>query len=420
MSRSFAWLLVLLLFGVFAGAVAFVLRARAEGGKGMPPYSVFSHAKYRGASEADHVLRDAGWKTVPVTRPIQYAQAAGLLILVQPEEDDAPDADDPTGGVSDDDAKAMLRWVGQGNTLLLMSKKANGLHRVLDLIPTTRQRGADYVRATLDPDLSSSYGYGYDIHVLSVATPSTLPDRSGALPLWRVGGGPGALVVRQGQGRVILVADPSLATYDGLWAADGRTERRDDNLMFLVNVAAMYGRGGTVYFDEYHHGFQTGGGFWGYLREHGQHLLLIPLFLAVGAGLWTWAVRLGPATPTPQTTEADAVDYASALARLYRQAGARRRLARTLARGFLGALTRQLRIRRNALPAEILSAWRQHDPGESGDRLQALLHGAAELRRGDVTEEQLMRWSQGFGEFLQEMEVAERGRMGLKAKARRR
>ena len=99
-----------------------------------------------------------------------------------------------------------------------------------------------------------------------------------------------------------------------------------------------------------------------------------------------WAVRLGPAMPTPRTSETDAVDYASALARLYQQAGARRRLARTLVRGFLGALTGQLRLRRNALPAEMLSAWRLHDPGPSGERLQALLRGVAELRKGDVTE----------------------------------
>src|SRR5207302_1296976 len=132
-----------------------------------------------------------------------------------------------------------------------------------------------------------------------------------------------------------------------------------------------------------------------------------PLFLALGAWVWTWAVRLGPPAATPTTTEADAVDYASALARLYQQAGARRRLARTLARGFLGALTGQLRLRRNALPAEVLSAWRQHDPGPSGDRLQGLLRGVAELRKGDVTEAQLLDWSQGFDQFIREMQELE-------------
>ena len=39
--------------------------------------------------------------------------------------------------------------------------------------------------------------------------------------------------------------------------------------------------------------------------------MLVPLVLAIGAALWMGAVRLGPATPTPQTSETDAVDYAS-------------------------------------------------------------------------------------------------------------
>ena len=75
-------------------------------------------------------------------------------------------------------------------------------------------------------------------------------------------------------------------------------------------------------------------------------------------------------------------------------------------RGFLGALTGQLRLRRNALPAEILSAWRQHDPGPSGQRLQALLRGVAELRKGDLNDQKLLVWSQSFDQFLQEAQAA--------------
>ena len=419
MSRPLAWLLVVLLFGVFAGAVAYVLRARADAGKGMPAYSLYCHDARRGAAEAAYVLQRAGWAPVAVTRPVQFSQARGLLVLVQPEEDDETDADEPDGGVSEADAAGMLRWVEQGNTLLLMGKKATGLHRALGVVPTEdattdKQR---FVRVDLDTDLDRSYGYLRDIHTLSVGSGSKLPEPAGALPLWGLGDRPGALVLRHGQGRVIVVADPSLATYNGLWEKkDGQETLRDDNVLFLVNAATMAARDGKVYFDEYHHGFQSGGGFWAYLRYHGELWALVPLALVVGAGLWMWAVRLGPARPTPRTSEADAVDYASALARLYQQAGARRRLARTLARGFLGALTRQLRLRRNALPAEVLAAWRQHDPGSSGERLQGLLRGVAELRRGDVTEAQLLHWSQAFDEFTKEMQAAERGRMGLRAK----
>ena len=76
-------------------------------------------------------------------------------------------------------------------------------------------------------------------------------------------------------------------------------------------------------------------------------------------------------------------------------------------------------MRRNALPAEVLAAWRLHDPGASGERLQGLLRGVAALRKGDVTEKELLHWSQAFDQFRREMQDAERGRMGLKAKARR-
>ena len=415
MSRSLAWVLVVLLFGVFVAAAGYVLRVRADAGKGMPPYSIYSHDARRGAAEAAYVLHRAGWAPVALTRPVQYAGAAGLLVLVQPEEDE--DSQDEGGPVTDADATAMLRWVEQGNTLLVLSKKATGVHRALDLLPTEdatteKQR---FVKVALDPDLDSSSGYLRDIRSFSVGSESTLPARAGALPLWWVGDKLGAMVVRHGKGRVILAADPSPATYNGLWERmDGAETLRDDNLWFLVNVAAMDARDGKVYFDEYHHGFQSGGGLWGYLRYHGQHLLLLPLFLAVGVAIWAWAVRLGPAAPTPRTSEADAVDYASALARLYQQAGARRRLARTLARGFLGDLTAQLRLRRNVLPAEVLSAWRLHDPGPSGERLQGLLRGSAALRKGDVTESELLHWSRAFDEFRQEMRTTEHRRMGLK------
>jgi len=424
MSRPFAWVLVVLSFGVFVAAAGYVLRARADAGKGMPPYSIYSHDARRGAAEAAYVLQRAGWTPVAVTRPVQYSQAHGLLILVQPEADDA--AEDEGGGLTDADATAMLRWVEQGNTLLLLGKKATALHRALNVVPAedaTREKQT-FVPVALDPGLDPSFGYLRDIRTLSVGSQSTLPPRPGALPLWWIGKGrdraPGALVLRQGKGRVIVVADPSLATYSGLWdRKDGQATLRDDNVWFLVNVATLDARDDKVYFDEYHHGFQSGGGLWGYLRYHGQTLLLAPLFLVVAAAVWAAAVRLGPATPTPHTSETDAVDYASALARLYQQAGARRRLARTLARGFLGALTGQLRLRRNALPAEVLAAWRLHDPGASGERLQGLLRGTAALRKGDVTEKDLLHWSQAFDQFRREMQDAEHGRMGLKAKARR-
>jgi hypothetical protein len=104
----------------------------------------------------------------------------------------------------------------------------------------------------------------------------------------------------------------------------------------------------------------------------------------------------------PAETRTDAVDYASAVARIYRWAGVRHLPAKTLALGFLTALTRHLRLRRSALPVEVLAAWRQRYPAESVQRVQGLLRGVAELRKG-VTERQLLAWARAFDQFQAEV-----------------
>jgi hypothetical protein len=59
------------------------------------------------------------------------------------------------------------------------------------------------------------------------------------------GNAPLALELPVGRGRIVAIADPSMASNAAL--------RRSDNAVWLVGLAA--GWGGKVLFDEYHHGF---------------------------------------------------------------------------------------------------------------------------------------------------------------------
>src|SRR4051794_27066630 len=111
--RFASWLLVGVLLAAFAAVVAVVLRQRAAAGKGMPPYSVYPQAAH-GPGEAADNLRQLGWQRVAVTRPISNTHHRGLLIVCAPlseglleQEEDLP---------LRDTARAMLRWVEQGNT----------------------------------------------------------------------------------------------------------------------------------------------------------------------------------------------------------------------------------------------------------------------------------------------------------------
>src|SRR5947209_4713146 len=85
MSRTSSWLLCLPLFGVFAVAVAVVLRERIDAGKGLPPFSVYSD-EANGLAEAAYLLSRLGYQPVAVTRPIQETRQRGLLILVEPQQ----------------------------------------------------------------------------------------------------------------------------------------------------------------------------------------------------------------------------------------------------------------------------------------------------------------------------------------------
>ncbi len=392
MSRSVCWMVFGSLLVGFAAATGYLLRERRLAGRDLPSFSVYSEAR-DGLGEAAFVLRQLGWTPVAVTRPIQDNRQRGLLVLAEPPSGRLAGDD----ALSKNDADALLHWVERGNTLMLLGSKNTPLHEALHVaVLDGESHGEEAFHAV---DLDAAGGYTEGLERLSVGSKATLRAPSSALPLWWIGDRPGAVVMGRKTGRVIVVADARWLTREGLIRANG--ESRDDNVVFLANVAGVDGRDGKIYFDEYHRGLHSGGGFWGYLEAHGERatpLLVLIVLLVAG---WTWAVRLGPAVPTAVVSRADAVDYASALARLYQKTGTRRMLARTLIRGFLGDLTRFLRLRPQALPAEILAAWRQHDDGPSLARLQTLLRGIGELRRGEASERQLLVWTRAFAEFTQ-------------------
>jgi hypothetical protein len=393
MTRLVSWVLVLLLLGAFAGAVAYALWLRAAAGAGVPDYSVYSDDR-DGLAEAAREFRRLGWEPVAVTRPIPSPHHRGLLVLVEPQRMSLLGT---AYELPEGDARALLRWVEAGNTLLYCGRHATELHHELGVVLLADNSEAG--RAQHTAEVGDVGLYTDEVSRMTVEGTNQLRVGRG-LPLWWVEGRPAAVVVKHGKGRVILVADSSLLTWRGLqWD-------RGDTRKFIQNVAWLHARGGKVYFDEYHHGLQSGGGVWGYLAYHQGHWVLLSVVLLAAVAAWSVAVRLGPPRTAPEAARADAVDYASAVARIYQRAGARRLPARALVRGFLTALTRHLRLRRNALPAEILRAWQEQHPGRPAQRLQALLRGVTALRKGDASEEQLLDWSRAFDTFQAEMRRA--------------
>jgi hypothetical protein len=349
--------------------VYFLLEARARAGRGMPDYSVYSDAP-DGLAQAAGVLRKLGWQPVAVTRPIQQTRYKGLLILVEPHKAGVQLAREQP--ISDTDVDGLLDWVAQGNTLLLCCSRQTRLHDRLAV-------GVDEAGADEDDVLHARPGavgeYTARVDGIGLESPATIGGR-GMVPLWLVGGRPAAVLVRHGKGRVLVAADPSLLTHRGLL--------REDNVVFLYNLAALDAEDGRVYFDEYHHGIRSGGGYWNYLRYHHQHWVVVDLVLLACLALWAVGRRLGPAVPMPAPRRADGVDYAHSVARIYQKSDVRPLAAGVLARHFLDTLTRHLRLRRHAEPREILAAWRQRHTKASARELDDLLRLVQDWQDGEV------------------------------------
>jgi hypothetical protein len=130
-----------------------------------------------------------------------------------------------------------------------------------------------------------------------------------------------------GRGEVVWLADPYPTTNAGIG--------KSDNARLATLLAS---RGGPVYFDEYHHGYVSGGGFWDRLPDGGRVALLFAA-AAVAIALVTASRRLGPPVPEPARPASRTTEWLVPLAELFRKAGARAEALASLSEGLKRTLT---------------------------------------------------------------------------------
>jgi hypothetical protein len=155
----------------------------------------------------------------------------------------------PTVSISETEWKMIDRWVDQGGMLVLAG----------DNFQTTG--------ALAHFDFSIVY-IGDQVTEMAVSSPvlnapaitSTIPseaawglvtERSDFLPLVSTNGYPLIVSFEQGYGRVILSSTPQPFSNLAL--------KNDSNAALILNLLGFTSKKGIVWFDEWHHGFQSGG-----------------------------------------------------------------------------------------------------------------------------------------------------------------
>lgn len=216
----------------------------------------------------------------------------------------------PSIDISEAESDQILDWVGRGGTLLLVADEPN---QVLDdLGVAVRVRGVDVQDAVplqpvfLNPPVRSVRVE--PLTRLQLPGPEWVP----LLGTANDNTGPVAATATYGSGRIHILSSVSPLTNEGIGVAD--------NAAYVTNVLAGVPRGGTVVFDEYHHGLTERGTF-------NQRLVREPWGWAA---LWAIAFtfvwlafsgkRFGKALPpTPSWARRSSGEYVTTLGTLLRR-----------------------------------------------------------------------------------------------------
>jgi hypothetical protein len=127
---------------------------------------------------------------------------------------------------------------------------------------------------------------------------------------------PLALTMKQGLGRVIVLASASMLQNAELGSSDGGE--------LFVRLLRTYAPGMPVVFDEYHLGIGERRSLMRYLRQMGAVPLVLQLLIVVAVVLWRAGARFGAVLPPPPAAPPRSASFVVALGQLYeRSADAR-------------------------------------------------------------------------------------------------
>lgn len=308
--------------------------------------------------------------------------------------------------------KALLAWMDEGGTLVVLANHSRGVGGLLggELDPVfvaLHLKGRQVGLAEIGRDVkslldSAARPEGLEVVParLAIADPLTAgvgqlavsPERGfeaeagPAVPLAVAGDTPVALVLRRGHGQVLALAGADVFT-------NARVDLAD-NAQLLANLVSL----GPVKFDEYHHREVASAA----AEALGHHLGVPALAALLGMALLVLAVgrRLGPPAPAHAQELRSARAYAVQLGRLYARAGAEPALASDLLSEVRERARRRVHLPAGADDAEVVPRLARDAavPAEAYRKLCARLEAASRDGLGP----------EGFAELAREAAALER------------
>ena len=265
-------------------------------------YTSYS-AEERGTKALYLLLEELGYK--PERLRTSYGlgmRSAGLAIVVVPEKP-----------IDETYTEQLLEWVRQGNTLLFVPGRSRP--PLLVSLRLRLRQGLPRERKSIAPFQATHLTAG--VGELSIQSGSRIRTARQDVVVrhFRDKAGVVALSLLEGEGTVIVLSDPYLVTNAGL--------SKGDNLNLLVNVLLTYAANTkTVYFDEYHHGFERRPTVLHLLKGTSLGWALVQVAVAVILLMYSRARRFGRPKPVFREAHRSSVEYVASLAGIYETAQA--------------------------------------------------------------------------------------------------
>jgi hypothetical protein len=257
------------------------------------------------------LLQESGY---PVTRLVQPytslkdTSEIGTLVIISLPPASNPDAEE---------ISALDKWIQAGGFLIIIDREIELEFPGNIQVHTTPA----YISSPVRPVQPTALAKG--VRRLSVSNPSSYVSVSGNSTIVDFADNLGALVAdtRVGQGRVMLITEPHIVSNNGI--------EEDDNLALGLNVLQGRPSGKKIAFDEYHHGYGTGGLFgsnsmMGYFRGTPVPWLIAQLLLMRLLVIYTRGRRFARPLPLKverRTTNLEFVSSMATIARLARASG---------------------------------------------------------------------------------------------------
>ena len=226
---------------------------------------------------------------------------ASVLVLAEPELS-------PTRG----ELRSLREWIANGGTFVLIAREPNLFWSDLgfELEPVF---GMQHMQDKKEPLWFQPGPYTRGVRTLNYNIHPRLSSlRPQGIVQVRSAGGGLLMVLNEGEGRVIGLADPSLFANGSL--------REGDHARLALNLLLAHRGNGELLIDEYHHGY-------GRATSVLEHLFssraLIPLLQGILILFVLWlgkGRRFGPPRPLHRIERSSSLEYVKAMAQLYQRA----------------------------------------------------------------------------------------------------